>query len=266
MNGKIVPPPRNQWFPKGDGPCVAVLIPTRGRSDRLLRAVRSLHDTAHRSISYEIILRVDADDTETLDALANKPLSSLVNKVVIGPRGNGYLDIHHHYHAMIEESSADWFLSFNDDAVMKTVGWNLFFCGVLARRSADDPEKINVFGGPDGIYIMRPYVSARPDSPEFFAFHRRVYEVLGHVGLNTGIDDWLHGVMSVIQRVLPSDIVIEHENEQDVTYCEGRGFLSSKDVYELTASFPVLRERLRDTVKLLDYIEAFNKGELGQNP
>ncbi len=248
-------------FPRGNGPCVAVLIPTRGRPDRLERAVRSLHDTARGGAPYEILLRIDDDDAATLDRLRDTSLGGLVSAALCGPRGGGYLDIHHHLHAMIEASSADWFLIFNDDSVMKTPGWNQYFVGQMKIRGGGDETWAG--GWPDGIFLLILHVPSHPDSPEIFAVHRRVYEVLGHLSPNMGADLWLHFVLRTLGRASFCPLVVEHEDDEDETWREGRATVKGELSHELTASISVLRGRLADVVKLIDYMENFAKGGVG---
>ena len=46
----MVAPP---FFPRGEGPLVSILLPTRGRPDHLLSAVRSLWDLAYDKSNLE---------------------------------------------------------------------------------------------------------------------------------------------------------------------------------------------------------------------
>lgn len=100
----------------------SVLIPTRGRPIRLKETIRSLFDTA-RSEDFEVRLRVDDDDEETIHALKDiHPYTQNIH-AIIGPRGKGYLDLNNFYTALADASVAPWIWIFNDDVIVESSGW-----------------------------------------------------------------------------------------------------------------------------------------------
>ena len=210
----------------------------------------------------EYLVWVDDDDEETLEFLTRGegfPPMKLI--VISGPRGRGYLDLHVGLNILASLSRGDWVFCFNDDAEMVTGGWDRAFSGQLGYEGQSECRGFGDegFGCPDGICMLVPHTLDRPESQEFFAVHRRVYEVLGHLAPNMGIDDWLADIVGKIGRKVRCNIEISHRDEEDLTFREGRGSLSPKDIYELTASFRVVRDRLSDVIKLMDYIEGFGK-------
>ena len=247
---------KDKSFPKYGSYWVSVLIPTRGRPLKLAQALRSLHTRSGYSNEVEYLLWVDDDDKDTLKFLAAiKEWDGLPSlKTVVGPRGRGYLDLHVGLNTLASVSLGDWIFCFNDDAEMLTYGWEQMFCGLIV--SGDE-----AYGCPDGICMIIPNTLGRPKSPEFFAIHRKVYEVLGYLGPNMGIDDWLSDIMGKVDRKIFCGLKIFHEDEDDQTFVEGRKSLTEKGIYELTASFQVVRGRITDTLKLMDYIEKRCKGK-----
>lgn len=241
----------NTKFPWTHPLRVSVLIPTRGRPKKLLRALESLMEGARELNKVEFIFRVDEDDEETTRALSK--FSPPHKQLVIGPRGKGYWDLHLHLTAMAALSRGNWLMNFNDDAVMCTKNWDMYFSEVLT-----DGVSPQTFGCKDGIYALVPKVEVRPDSWEFFAVHRRVYEVLGRLGIHTGVDEWLRVLFQFVMRWLRVDIVIAHENEDDQVLQEGRKKVDP--VAEALLSSPsILRGILEDAGKLLDYMESYQK-------
>ena len=82
-------------FPRGAGPLVTVLLPTRGRPKELFDSVESLYNLAINKDKIEFLFRVDTDDLPSID-VCNKLTESLPNaRMVVDRRGQGYADMHH---------------------------------------------------------------------------------------------------------------------------------------------------------------------------
>lgn len=241
-------------FPQHGGPWVSVMFSSRGRPDKLERTLRNWQEKCLNHDKVEYLIAADDDDEETIKLLTNRTASLPPRQVIVGPRGRGYLDMHLRLDAMCRVARGDWFLAINDDATVRTEGWERVFNGRLVGQGEDEKGS---FGCPDGIYLFIPKVPTRPDSPEFFAVHRRVWEVLGRLAPNMGVDDWLYYVMDKLNRVVRCSIEIDHTDDDDKTYQEGRAKIDAKAAYELTGSLRVIRDRLNDIIKLMDYIEAF---------
>lgn len=94
---------------------ISVLVPTRGRLDRLRTMLESYARTSVEGTS-ELVFRVDDDDAPTLEALAGQ-------QVVVGPRLNGYASMPTFFNEMFTASTGDVLLCGNDDMVFKTPGW-----------------------------------------------------------------------------------------------------------------------------------------------
>ncbi len=137
------------------------LIYTRKRVERLKRTLDSIEWTANNADSYQVVIWVDVDDDETLDYVETLPAPRY--KVLMGPRGRGYLDLHKFYNACAKESSGDFLFLVNDDTTIETQGWD----DVLKRNLNDPPSVyVPVF---DQQRNMFPIIS------------RKVYDAMGHV-------------------------------------------------------------------------------------
>lgn len=238
-------------FPSYGGSKVSVVLPTRGRPHKLKRAVDSLWQNACDLSSIEFFFRADDDDSPTLDYLFGEGNLPPNSTVLVGPRDGGYLDLHKHINAMAEVSRGDWIMNFNDDAVMLTKWWDRVFGDRLVMEGARDYSES--FGCEDGIYLLQP---RNWHKCEFFAVHRTVFNVLGHLSLFTGVDDWLYSVLGFLHRITYCVIEVGHENEEDETLLSGRRGVD-RICEQLLSSSYVRRGKLLDTVKLIDYIEAF---------
>lgn len=255
-----------QAMPLEDGrPLVTVMIPTRGRPDKLQRAIRSLYDYAYNRERIEVLLRVDDDDEATLKMLTTTPLNATA---LVGPRGRGYLDLHRHIHDMASRARGRWLMAFNDDAAIVGSEWDKQLDMVIATDDGSDFHRDGDTGALwlDNLWLLIPTMRARPTSNEFFIVHREVFEVLGHLSLNMGMDLWLDNIFTTIDRlmVMPN-IHIEHQNdEHDQTFLEGRVTIKGQLLHELTASLEVLQGRLADTATLLGHIIALRKAGTGR--
>lgn len=241
----------------------SVLIPTRGRPERLKRAVHSLFDMAKEPKNIQLILRVDSDDHATLNMLTKE--APFEANVLVGPRGRGYLDLHHFIHEMAREAKGEWLVNFNDDAVMKTKHWDELISGMLFE--GDDIKEMGDKGIMwfDGIWLLVPCLTTDFVANEFFVVNRRVFEVLGHLSNNTGVDIWLDNVFLAIGRRARVDIDIQHTNDEgDLTFAQGRATIKGKLLWDLTASLEVRRGRLHDAIRLLDYLAERREKGLGK--
>lgn len=100
---------------------LSVLIPTRGRVERLIRLVASFVDT--RMDNSELVFRVDEDDRDTVNALLawNLPHTSML----IGPRYEGYASMPKFFNDMVAVANGDVLMCGNDDMVFKMQGWDM---------------------------------------------------------------------------------------------------------------------------------------------
>ena len=67
---------------------ISILMPTRGRTQRLDRAIKSIRNLAYDSTKIEIIFRCDHDDEET-----QKYLNENKEIFIVGPREKGYASL-----------------------------------------------------------------------------------------------------------------------------------------------------------------------------
>lgn len=100
----------------------SILIPTRSRLPRLKETLQSIQDTADQS-NYEVILRLDSDDKETILGL-NDLNKQFTFKAIIGSRLLGYPSINVFYSQMAEAATGTWIFILNDDCVLKGKGWD----------------------------------------------------------------------------------------------------------------------------------------------
>jgi hypothetical protein len=107
---------------------IAVLLPTRGRTNSFTDSVTSIVGRANDSGSLIIKFGFDQDDQVGLDHFENVIRPFLddhdVDYEAMCFESMGYEGLNRYYNTLAETVSADWFFIWNDDATMETVGWD----------------------------------------------------------------------------------------------------------------------------------------------
>lgn len=94
---------------------VSILMPTRNSHESLWKALQSIKDSATDFSQVQILLRMDDDDGERIKRIPE--LESQFNaKVVIGPRGVGYLNMGQFLDDLAAQATGRWSWLFDDDA------------------------------------------------------------------------------------------------------------------------------------------------------
>lgn len=231
-------------FSRGKGPLVSVLLPTRGRPKWLAECVDSLYSLAKNPRELEFLFKVDTDDTETQGTVLGLA-KMLPARVIISPRGRGYLDLHEYVNALSAAATGDWLFIFNDDARMLTQDWDEVI------RTAD-PTKIPKWGGSDEVALLAPQVRERDTSWEFPILRRRTYQILGHFSRHLSSDSWIYWVMSGLDAAISlSQIEVTHfvNDVQDQVNKEGRAAIQAEMPDLSTPELKRLQELDRSVIR-----------------
>ncbi len=107
---------------------ISFLIPSRGRFDSLLRAIKSIGDCSYYRKPYDGVKHCDFDvhvkfDDDDLESIRRIPELAQFGNVTpyVFPRLNGYAAVDHFCSIMAGETQAQWICIFNDDAMIE---WN----------------------------------------------------------------------------------------------------------------------------------------------
>ena len=107
---------------------IAILLPTRGRSDALEKSVKSLYELADSPESIQLMLGFDDDDAEGVEAFQNLLQPWLnqqnINYTALSFQALGYTRLNEYVNKLALESDSDWLVFWNDDAYMETLGWD----------------------------------------------------------------------------------------------------------------------------------------------
>jgi hypothetical protein len=192
-------------------PVISILLPTRGRTEQLKRSVSSLIDCAERPADLEWRLAFDSDDTDSYQYFVDHVLplikQSQGSYTVMEFPPLGYARLHEYVNALAREAKGDWFVFWNDDAVMIDLGWDQVITSYTGRFCLQAFVTHN----------MHPY-SIFPIVP------RQWQEIVGHLSLHQLNDAWLSQIawmLDIMQRI---DVHVEHERadltgkNDDATY------------------------------------------------
>ena len=190
---------------------IAVLLPTRGRTAALSRSVESLVNLAKDTDSIQIMLGFDNDDPVGIEHFSSVLQPWLDERdlhytaMTFDPMG--YIRLNEYVNALATQSSADWLVFWNDDAVMETQDWDqeiVSYTGqfkILAFRTHNDH--------PYSIFPIVP---------------RAWLDVLGHLSPHQISDGWISQnayCIDVMQRI---PVHVKHDradltgNNLDQTY------------------------------------------------
>jgi hypothetical protein len=198
VSDEIYVPP---FFPRGPGPLISVIFPSRGRPTALERAVRSCLEKAQDPRRLEFCLKADDDDAATQERALQLQAGGLPVQVLVSPRGAGYWDMHLWLDALAKLAKGDWLFVFNDDAEMVEQGWD---------QKLYDGVPLHGYPGVQDVCLIVPW-----GDPGFFFLRRRTYELLGHVSGDPCADTWIAAVMELAGCVPNIGIKLKHHHLQD---------------------------------------------------
>lgn len=96
-------------------PLISALVPSRRPVKMLLSVVSQIRALFTEPDCCEWLIRIDDDYPELATLRAG--LSDIPHEVLIGPRGNGYDDLHLMYNECASASRGDWLWILNDDLI-----------------------------------------------------------------------------------------------------------------------------------------------------
>jgi hypothetical protein len=163
---------------------------------KLDESLTSLELTTSDHVNVEVLVRADEDDTDTVKYLASDRRKFHVC-VIVGPRGNGYADLHKMYNELCALSRGRFLFLWNDDATMLTHEWD-------KRFAQFDDGKL--------CYVNSRVSDSRGRDQFLFPIvHRSYYEALGRFSASAHNDTYVHEVLRHFPQVFrETDIVVGH--------------------------------------------------------
>ena len=143
---------------------IAVLLPTRGRTDALKRSVISIINRVVKPKEVQLLLAFDNDDEIGTNYFIEEIQPWLDSKGIdytaLTFDSMGYEGLNRYYNAMAEHADADWLFVWNDDAIMETSSWDN-----VVRKYDGQIKILKVHTHGEHPYSIFPIVPADVNSP-----------------------------------------------------------------------------------------------------
>jgi glycosyltransferase involved in cell wall biosynthesis len=167
---------------------VSVIIPTRKRAKDLNNTINSLISLSDSSLdNFEIILKVDFDDSETLEYMSELTNEHKNISFIVNSRLNGWYNLVDYIENMIDCSKGEFIFNINDDVLMLTQGWNKIFQERLTEFKIYYPQ---VNWAPDLNGHIHDFREAFPIYP------KKLKELWGYICPHNNVDNWLLDIVT----------------------------------------------------------------------
>jgi hypothetical protein len=231
-------------------PKISILLPTRKRTNTLVKSVSSLICNASDSSNLEFVIAYDDDDSESKMFFENvwQPFisqSNATSKIFESPR-YGYLRLFKYVNFLGEQASGDWLMFWNDDALMLTENWD---------------TEILKHSGWFGLLRM-PCINMNHPFALFPVIPRSWIDYFGKISPVNHSDWWIYHVTHNTDRLKNIPVQVFHDradvtgNNNDETYHEQSYDSDGKDpTNPEDYVHPDRRQELNDWIKKLKGLE-----------
>jgi len=185
-------------------PKISILLPTRKRTEAVIKSIGSLLATAKNPEQIELLIAYDDDDDESKEFFSTTwfpfiEQAGATSKVFETERF-GYLRLYKYVNFLAEHASGDWIMFWNDDALMLTDNW--------------DQEIVNT----DGWFglLRMPCVNMNHPFALFPIIPRAWTDFFGSVSPVNHSDWWIYNVTVPVGRMKNIPVEVYHDRA-DVT-------------------------------------------------
>jgi hypothetical protein len=204
---------------------ISILLPTRGRTTQLLRSVDSLIDLADDPAAIQWLFGFDNDDLDTYrwfqEHVLPKITTSGAKYTCMGFEPMGYVKLNEYVNRLAAKATGAWFVFWNDDAVMKTAGWDteiIRHTGEFCLQAFDTHNK-----HPYSIFPIVP---------------REWFELIGHLSLHQLNDAWLSQIAWMLDIVKQIPVEVLHDRA-DLTGNNRDDTFKNRIIHEGDPSMPI---------------------------
>jgi glycosyltransferase involved in cell wall biosynthesis len=185
-------------------PKISILLPTRKRTEAVVKSIGSLLASARDTSRIEILIAYDNDDEESQQFFNETwfPFigqSDATSKVFETERF-GYLRLYKYVNFLAEQATGDWIMFWNDDALMLTENWD---------------DEIVKHDGWFGLLRM-PCVTMNHPFALFPIIPREWVDFFGRVSPVNHSDWWIYNVTVPVGRLENIPVEVYHDRA-DVT-------------------------------------------------
>jgi hypothetical protein len=182
---------------------IAVLLPTRSRTDALTSSVTSIVDLASDISRIQLIFGFDDDDTVGLSHFETVIRPFLDKRGVFYEaqafKSMGYAGLNRYYNHLAKSTSADWLFVWNDDAVMETQGWDS-----VIEKYTGEFKLLKVHTHNDHPYSIFPILP------------RAWYDLMNHLSRHQMIDAELSQLAFLLDIMQVIEVDVTH-NQVELT-------------------------------------------------
>lgn len=195
-------------------PFITILLPTRKRTAMVKQSVTTILEMSTDPSLIHVAIAYDEDDVESHNYFTSNHWQLLVENTgatqeTHGIERIGWQGLHEYYNYLAQNIISDWYFIWNDDAFMRTQGWDQ---EILAHKNYK------------GLLSMESN-GKRPDSTLFPCVSRLWVETFGMIGINP-VDQWIQditypmGAYKRLQSIIFHDHYKTTGNNNDEVYQE----------------------------------------------
>jgi hypothetical protein len=232
---------------------IAILLPTRGRTEALTRSLIGLLEKADDLDTIQVLLGMDTDDAVGIAHFQQELQPQLdqlgVDYIAMTFEPMGYSQLHDYVNTLARNSSADWMFFWNDDAVMETSGWDTEIV-----QHTGEFKLLAVHTHNDHPYSIFPIVP------------RAWLDLIGHLSLHSMNDAWLSQNAYCVDIWKRIEVNVLHDradltgNNLDSTYKQ-RELLEGNPSNPRDFHHPAQsRLRMQECDKLDEYLKSIEQG------
>jgi glycosyltransferase involved in cell wall biosynthesis len=199
---------------------VSIILPTRKRVKDLHETLNSILDNANLdNKNFEIILKVDYDDQETINYVNQFTNQNDNISVILASRLEGWFSLVDFIETMIDVSKGKYIWNINDDSRILTKGWNDILENELTEFKIYHPL---IEWGPDLNGYIHSFREIFPIYPKklkelwgYICPHNNIDSWLYFVGKNIGLHPWNISFISYLDNLTISHYQIPDETSKD---------------------------------------------------
>jgi hypothetical protein len=229
---------------------ISILLPTRGRTDALMRSLTSLRDLATDFSTIEILFGMDKDDAIGLENMLHNVIPwieqyNIAHKIVLF-EPMGYQNLHRYLNGLAEHknSQSNWLFFWTDLGIMKTQGWDTYI-----RAKTGDFKILSVITHNEHPYSIFPIIPCE------------WYEILGHISQHSLNDAWVSCIAYALDIFERLPVYCDHERfdltgtNNDDTY-QRRIVLEGDKNNPLDFNYPeIVKLRMDDAAALAQWLQ-----------
>jgi hypothetical protein len=228
---------------------IAVLIPTRGRTEYLNKSIFSLVDRASEPESLQFMLGFDRDDQIGFpyfqEHIQPKMDEQEIDYTVLTFDRMGYVGLNLYYNELAKHTDSDWLFSWGDDSYMETDSWD----SIITAHTGE-------------FKLLKVHTHNEHPYSIFPIWPREWYNLFGHCSRHQMGDAELSQMAYMLDIMEIVDITVTHDRpdlskrEPDATHKE-RVLLEGNPSHPLDFHHvDVNRKRMEDSQVIADYMKS----------